>query len=165
MFEILKKEELAANIFLMDVKAPRVAKSGYPGQFVIVKIDSKGERIPLTICDYDREAGIITIVFQTVGASTKMMARLETGDYFQDVVGPLGRPSELIGLTPEELKRLPDGARLMTLECGLRFLTDYLQGDPYFATSRPGQNLDRCRTQMGLVQDMENKWDAMAAAL
>ena len=68
-------------------------------------------------------------------------------------------------LTPEELKRLPDGARLMTLECGLRFLTDYLQGDPYFATSRPGQNLDRCRTQMGLVQDMENKWDAMAAAL
>ena len=103
MFEILKKEELAANIFLMDVKAPRVAKSGYPGQFVIVKIDSKGERIPLTICDYDREAGIITIVFQTVGASTKMMARLEAGDYFQDVVGPLGRPSELIGLTPEEL--------------------------------------------------------------
>ena len=103
MFEILKKEELAANIFLMDVKAPRVATSGYPGQFVIVKIDSKGERIPLTICDYDREAGIITIVFQTVGASTKMMARLETGDYFQDVVGPLGRPSELIGLTPEEL--------------------------------------------------------------
>lgn len=53
----------------------------------------------------------------------------------------------------------------MTLECGLRFLTDYLQGDPYFATARPGQNLDRCRTQMGLVQDMENQWDAMAAAL
>ena len=106
MFEILKKEELAANIFLMDVKAPRVAKSGYPGQFVIVKIDSKGERIPLTICDYDREAGIITIVFQTVGASTKMMARLEAGDYFQDVVGPLGRPSELIGLTPWQAHQL-----------------------------------------------------------
>ena len=68
-------------------------------------------------------------------------------------------------LTAQELKRLPDGARLMTLECGLRFLTDYLQGDPYFATARPGQNLDRCRTQMGLVQDMENQWDAMAAAL
>ena len=68
-------------------------------------------------------------------------------------------------LTAQELKRLPDGARLMTLECGLRFLTDYLQGDPYFATTRPGQNLDRCRTQMGLVQDMENQWDAMAAAL
>ena len=68
-------------------------------------------------------------------------------------------------LTAQELKRLPDGARLMTLECGLRFLTDYLQGDPYFAPARPGQNLDRCRTQMGLVQDMENQWDAMAAAL
>ena len=104
MFEILKKEELAANIFLMDVKAPRIAKSGYPGQFVIVKIDEKGERIPLTICDYDREAGTVTIVFQSVGASTKMMAELEAGDYFRDVVGPLGKPSELIGLTPEELR-------------------------------------------------------------
>lgn len=68
-------------------------------------------------------------------------------------------------LTAEELKRLPDGARIITLECGLRFLTDYLQGDDYFATARPEHNLDRCRTQMGLVQDMENQWDAMTASV
>lgn len=61
-------------------------------------------------------------------------------------------------LTPEELKRLPDGARLMSLECGLQLFDRLPPGRPYFATSRPGQNLDRCRTQMGLVQDMENKW-------
>ena len=64
-----------------------------------------------------------------------------------------------------ERDSLPLGAWMMTYEVGVRFLTDYLQGDPYFATTRPGQNLDRCRTQMGLVQDMENQWDAMAAAL
>ena len=74
MYPIVKKEKLADKIFLMDVKAPRVAKSCEPGQFVIVKIDEEGERIPLTICDYDREAGTITIVFQEVGASTMKMA-------------------------------------------------------------------------------------------
>ena len=68
-------------------------------------------------------------------------------------------------LTQEEIKRLPDGARIITLECGLRFLTDYLQGDPYFATARPEHNLDRCRTQMGLVEDMEKQWDAMTASV
>ena len=70
MYKILKAEQLTANIFLMDVEAPRVARHCEPGQFVIVKMDEKGERIPLTICDYDREAGTITIVFQPVGAST-----------------------------------------------------------------------------------------------
>lgn len=70
MYKILKAEKLAANIYLMDVEAPRVARHCEPGQFVIVKMDEKGERIPLTICDYDREAGIVTIVFQPVGAST-----------------------------------------------------------------------------------------------
>lgn len=68
-------------------------------------------------------------------------------------------------LTREEIKHLPDGARIITLECGLRFLTDYLQGDSYFATARPEHNLDRCRTQMGLVEDMENQWDAMTASV
>ncbi len=68
-------------------------------------------------------------------------------------------------LTQEEVKHLADGARIITLECGLRFLTDYLQGDTYFATHRANQNLDRCRTQMGLVQDMENQWDAMTASV
>ena len=76
-----------------------------PGQFVIVKIDEEGERIPLTICDYDREAGTITIVFQTVGASTERMAYLQEGDAFQDFVGPLGCASDLIDEDIEELKK------------------------------------------------------------
>jgi ferredoxin--NADP+ reductase len=95
MYPIVKKEKLADKIFLMDVKAPRVAASCLPGQFVIVKMDEVGERIPLTICDYNREEGTITIVFQTVGASTKRMEELEEGDAFQDFVGPLGKPSDL----------------------------------------------------------------------
>ena len=90
MYPIIKKKKLADKIFLMDVKAPRVAKSCLPGQFVIVKMDEEGERIPLTICDYDKEAGTVTIVFQTVGASTQRMESLEEGGAFQDFVGPLG---------------------------------------------------------------------------
>lgn len=105
MFKILKKEYLANNIWLMDVEAPRVAKSCQPGQFVIVKMDEKGERIPLTVCDYDREKGIITIVFQKVGASTNEMAEYEVGETFMDFVGPLGCASELLDLTEEELKK------------------------------------------------------------
>ena len=95
MYKILKAEKLNENIYLMDVEAPRVAKSCLPGQFVIVKTDEKGERIPLTICDYDREKGTITIVFQPIGASTTKMAELKAGDSFRDFTGPLGMPSEL----------------------------------------------------------------------
>ena len=105
MYRILKAEQLADKIYLMDVEAPRVAKSCQPGEFVIVKIDEEGERIPLTICDYDREKGTITIVFQTVGASTYRMAFLQTGDAFQDVVGPLGNPSEFVSDPLEEVKK------------------------------------------------------------
>ena len=105
MYKILKAEMLAENIYLMDVEAARVAKSCLPGQFVIVKIDEKGERIPLTICDYDREAGTITIVFQIVGASTRRMAELKAGDSFRDFVGPLGQPSELCNEPLDELKK------------------------------------------------------------
>ena len=105
MYPIVKKEKLADKIYLMDVKAPRVAKSCEPGQFVIVKMDEEGERIPLTVCDYDREAGTVTIVFQTVGASTKRMETLEAGDAFRDFVGPLGCASELIDTDIEELKK------------------------------------------------------------
>ena len=90
MYKILKAEKLADKIYLMDVEAPRVARHCQPGQFVIVKMDDKGERIPLTICDYDREAGTITIVFQEVGASTVKMADLKAGDSFRDFTGPLG---------------------------------------------------------------------------
>lgn len=106
MFKILKKEYLANNIWLMDVEAPRVAKSCQPGQFVIVKMDEKGERIPLTVCDYDRKAGTVTIVFQTVGASTKQMAEYETGQEFMDFVGPLGCASELIEKPVDELQKM-----------------------------------------------------------
>lgn len=105
MYPIVKKEKLADKIYLMDVKAPRAAKSCEPGQFIIVKMDEEGERIPLTVCDYDREAGTITIVFQTVGASTERMAKLEVGDAFRDFVGPLGCASELIDTDIEELKK------------------------------------------------------------
>ena len=104
MYKIRKAEKLADKIYLMDVEAPRVAKHCEPGQFVIVKMDDKGERIPLIICDYDREEGTITIVFQTVGASTEKMAQLKAGDSFRDFTGPLGCPSELISEDIESLK-------------------------------------------------------------
>ena len=105
MYKILKAEKLADKIYLMDVEAPRVARHCQPGQFVIVKMDDKGERIPLTICDYDREAGTITIVFQEVGASTVKMADLKAGDSFRDFTGPLGCASELVGEDIEDLKK------------------------------------------------------------
>ena len=95
MYSIKKAEQLSANIYLMVVEAPRVASRCLPGQFIIVKMDEEGERIPLTFCDYDREEGTITIVFQPVGASTEKFSKLKTGDAFMDFVGPLGRPSEL----------------------------------------------------------------------
>ena len=104
MYKILKAKDLAENIFLMDVEAPRVARHCEPGQFVIVKMDEKGERIPLTICDYDREKGTITIVVQVVGASTKKMSEYKEGDYFRDFTGPLGQPSEFVSEDPETLK-------------------------------------------------------------
>jgi ferredoxin--NADP+ reductase len=103
IYTIMKKESLANSIYLMDVKAPRVAKNCYPGQFVIVKMDEKGERIPLTICDYDREAGTVSIVFQALGSSTQLMAQYEEGEAFRDFTGPLGHKSELIDLQREEL--------------------------------------------------------------
>ena len=105
MYRILRAEELASNIFLMDVEAPRVAKNCLPGQFIIAKTDEEGERIPLTICDYDSEKGTITIVFQPIGASTLKMSELKAGDAFEDFVGPLGCPSELCSTPIEELKK------------------------------------------------------------
>ncbi|MBS6645111.1 MAG: sulfide/dihydroorotate dehydrogenase-like FAD/NAD-binding protein [Clostridiaceae bacterium] len=105
MFRILKAEQLAEKIFLMDVEAPRVAKACEPGEFVIVRMDEKGERIPLTICDFDREKGTVTIVFQIVGASTQKMAGLQAGDAFEDFVGPLGQPSEFVKEDIEEVKK------------------------------------------------------------
>ena len=95
MYKILKAENLADKIYLFDVAAPRVTAKCLPGQFVIARTDEEGERIPLTICDYDREKGTVTLVVQTVGASTERMKELKEGNAFLDVVGPLGCPSEL----------------------------------------------------------------------
>ena len=95
MYPIVRKEKLQDNIVLMDIKAPRVAKECLPGQFIIAKTDEIGERIPLTICDYDREKETVTIVVQTIGAGTERMMALEEGDSLEDFVGPLGCPSEL----------------------------------------------------------------------
>lgn len=105
MYKIVKAEKLANLIYLMDVEAPRVARHCEPGQFVIVKMDEKGERIPLTICDYNKDAGTVTIVFQTLGASTNRMAQLEAGDAFMDFTGPLGCPSEFVEEDMDSLKK------------------------------------------------------------
>lgn len=106
MYKILEKKLLAPNIYLMDVHVPRVSKSAKPGQFVIVRVDERSERIPLTICDYNREKETVTIVFQVVGNSTKKMESLEVGDCFKDFAGPLGQPSELVNETEENLRKM-----------------------------------------------------------
>lgn len=105
MYKITSKRLLTENIYLMDIEAPRVAKSAQPGQFIIIKNNDKGERVPLTIADYDRENGTVTIVFQTVGYATKELADFEVGDYVQDFVGPLGQPSEFVHENLDELRK------------------------------------------------------------
>lgn len=104
MFEIVNKKYLGPNAYMMEVVAPLVAKKAMPGQFMIVRADKDGERIPLTVCDFNRETGIVTIVYQTVGAETERLNRKEVGDCFADIVGPLGNPSDLCDLSIEELK-------------------------------------------------------------
>lgn len=105
MFTILEKRLLAENIFLMKVEAPRVAHAALPGQFVIVRADAVGERIPLTIADFDPAEGSVTIVIQTLGVSTRKICALEVGDSLADFAGPLGRPSEFVHQPLEELRR------------------------------------------------------------
>lgn len=105
MYKILRAEELASNIFLMEVDAPRVARACEPGQFIIAKTDERGERIPLTIADYDREKGTVTVVVQIIGASTAEMSELKSGDYLEDFVGPLGCPSDLVTGDIEEVRK------------------------------------------------------------
>lgn len=104
MFRIEKKKWLSEKICLMEVKAEALARSAKPGQFLIVKIDEKGERIPLTICDYNRKEGTVTIVFFAIGKSTEEMGKLNEGDFFQDVAGPLGQESEFLHENIEDLK-------------------------------------------------------------
>jgi len=104
MFKILKREMLTPNICKMVVEAPRIAKAALPGQFLIVLANEEGERIPLTISDFDREKGNVTIVTQLIGASSAAIIAKEEGEYFRDVVGPLGNPSAFVGMSDEELK-------------------------------------------------------------
>ena len=104
MFPILEKRCLAPGIWLMKIGAPRVAASALPGQFVIVRADELGERIPLTIADFDKEEGSVTIVTQAIGVSTRKICALEPGDALTDFAGPLGHPSEFVRLSPEELR-------------------------------------------------------------
>jgi len=103
MYKVLRKQTLAPEIVLMEVEAPLVASSAKPGQFVIVRAYTKGERIPLTIADYDAKKGSVTIVIQALGASTRLICTLNEGDSLQDFAGPLGQPSEFVSMTDEEL--------------------------------------------------------------
>lgn len=105
MFRIVEKDFLTPTICRMKVEAPRVASAALPGQFLIVRTDEKGERIPLTISDYDASAGTVTIVIQAIGASTMQMCAMEEGECFADVVGPLGVPSDFTEVPLEELRK------------------------------------------------------------
>ena len=104
MFKILYKKELAENITLMNIEAPRVARSAKPGQFVIVRVGDEGERIPLTIADYSVEEGWVQIVIQSLGASTRKIVALEEGDSLTDFAGPLGNPSDFVKEPMEEVR-------------------------------------------------------------
>lgn len=104
MFKIVEKTLLAENIYKLRIEAPRVAHSALPGQFVIVRVDEHGERVPLTIADFDKEAGTVTIVIQTIGASTKKLCAMNEGDSIADFAGPLGNPSEFVDMSAEEVK-------------------------------------------------------------
>jgi ferredoxin--NADP+ reductase len=104
MYTIVAKRQLAEGIFLMDVEAPRLARSSQPGQFLIVRTHDKGERIPLTICDYDAVRGTVTIVIQVVGASSRQISDKQAGDYLLDVAGPLGHPAAFVQFPDDVLR-------------------------------------------------------------
>jgi len=98
MYKIVKKQVLNPTVTLMDIDAPLVAKAAEPGQFIILRVDGDGERIPLTVADYDRQKGTVTIIFQVVGATTEKLNRKNEGEYIEDFAGPLGKPTETEGL-------------------------------------------------------------------
>ena len=105
MFPILEKRLLAKGIYLMNIEAPRVARSAQPGQFIIVRAEEHCERIPLTVSDFDREKGTVTIVTQAIGLSTKKLCSLEVGDKLADFAGPLGHPSDFVKEPIEEVRK------------------------------------------------------------
>lgn len=97
MYKILRREDLNEQVVLMEIEAPIVAKKCKAGQFIILRVNEQGERIPLTVADYDREKGTVTIIFQIVGKTTKILSEKKQGEYIQDFVGPLGKASEIEG--------------------------------------------------------------------
>lgn len=99
MYRIVRKEELNPTVTLMEIEAPMVAKKAEPGQFIILRTDENGERMPLTIADYDREQGTVTIIYQIVGATTRQLNRMNEGEFLVDFVGPLGRATQTEGKT------------------------------------------------------------------
>ncbi len=98
MYKILKRQELNSTVTLMDIEAPLIAKKAQPGQFIILRVDADGERIPLTVAGTNPETGAVTIIFQIVGATTELLNHKQEGEYIQDFVGPLGKPTEVEGL-------------------------------------------------------------------
>jgi len=98
MYKIVRKKELNPTVTLMEIEAPMVARKAQPGQFIILRVDENGERIPLTIADYNRETGTITIIYQIVGATTEKLNHKKEGEYLQDFAGPLGRPTHTDGI-------------------------------------------------------------------
>ena len=98
MYRIVKKRVLNPTVSLMEIEAPAVARKAEPGQFIILRVDEEGERIPLTIADFDRKAGTVTIIYQVVGATTEKLNHKQEGEFLQDFVGPLGRATETEGL-------------------------------------------------------------------
>ena len=98
MYKIVSKQVLNPTVTKMEIEAPLIAKKAQPGQFIILRTDENGERIPLTVADYDREKGTVTIIFQIVGATTNQLNSFNEGDYIHDFVGPLGKPTETEGL-------------------------------------------------------------------
>ena len=98
MYRIVRKKGLNPTVTLMDIDAPRVAAKAEPGQFIILRVDENGERIPLTVADYDREKGTVTIIFQIVGSTTEKLNHKNEGEFIQDFVGPLGTPTRIEGL-------------------------------------------------------------------
>ena len=97
MYRIVTKEALKPTVILYEIEAPMVAKKAQPGQFIILRVDENGERIPITIHDYNREKGTVTIIVQTVGATTEKLSHKQQGEYLHDFVGPLGKPTETEG--------------------------------------------------------------------
>lgn len=157
MYKILLKKDLTPNITLMEVSAPRLAAAAQPGQFLIVRSDENGERIPLTICDYNADKGSVTIVTQKVGASSRKICDLEAGESFQDVSGPLGMPSEFIQMSDEELK----GKRFIFIAGGLGTAPVYPQAKYLYAR---GAKVDvivgaKCADMLILEEEMKSVCD------